>query len=214
MFGKSGTSGAPTPERPRSHRPARGTAISSLCVGVEPRWSATRSPAEYNETTDQPGEVVGRPLAAPSTRRPPRQPRGRSHSRGAGTRCKFTLFGGRRFRSRCGVNALLVEVKKGEEARCLVDCVPRRAKYIYPPVAQEDVEVPFPLERIERNRAEQGLEPSREMPLTVQPPNDYLTEINAKPEHGTLISSVFPNVVPETLAEETVDDLEIFWPVL
>src|SRR3989442_12929298 len=47
--------------------------------------------------------------------------------------------------------SLLVEVKKGEEARCLVDCVPRRAKYIYPPVAQEDVEVPFPLERIERS---------------------------------------------------------------
>jgi len=53
------------------------------------------------------------------------------------------------------------------------------------------------------------------MPLTVKSPNDYLTEVNAEPEHGTLILSLFfLNGVLETLAEEAVDDLQIFWPVL
>ena len=52
------------------------------------------------------------------------------------------------------------------------------------------------------------------MPLTAKPPNEYLTEISSEPEHCTLISSVFVNGVPETLAEETVDDLQIFWSVL
>ena len=109
---------------------------------------------------------------------------------------------------------MFVEVIQGEDARCLLDRCSRCAKYIYHPIAQKDVEVPFPFERIERKRAAYSLEPSREMPLTAKPPNDYFTEISAEPEHSTFIPTVFaPNGVPETLAEETVDDLEIFWPV-
>src|SRR5438128_1239860 len=131
------------------------------------------------------------------------------------SRANQRLFEKRRSRFRGGVGAVFVEVIEREDARCLLDCIPRRAKNIYPPVVQKDVEVPFPFERIERERADQGLEPSRKMPSTAQPPNEYLTEISAKPEHGTLVSSLFsPNGVPETLAEETVDDLKIFWPVL
>src|SRR2546422_5895972 len=131
------------------------------------------------------------------------------------SRANQRLFGKRRSRFRGGVGAVFVEVIEREDARCLLDCIPRRAKNTYPPVVQKDVEVPFPFERIERERADQGLEPSRKMPSTAQPPNKYLTEISAKPEHGPLVSSLFsPNGVPETLAEETVDDLKIFWPVL